>query len=44
MLKYEPKPLAELTTADIMASYNAENARLDDQAVEIILSWLKSKL
>lgn len=44
VLKYEPRALAELTTAEIMVSYNAENARLDDQAVEIILSWLKAQL
>jgi uncharacterized protein len=44
VLKYEPRPLAELTMAEIMVSYNAENARLDDQAVEIILSWLKAQV
>jgi hypothetical protein len=42
VLKHEPKPVAELTAADIMASYNGEGARLDDQAVKIILDWLKS--
>ena len=44
VLKYEPKPLSELAVAEIMASYNADSARLDDQAVEIILSWLKAQL
>lgn len=44
VLKHEPRPLAELTPADIMVSYNADTARLDDQAVEIILGWLKAQL
>ena len=44
VLKYEPKPLSELAVAEIMASYNADSAQLDDQAVEIILSWLKAQL
>jgi pimeloyl-ACP methyl ester carboxylesterase len=44
VLKYEPKPLAELSMADIMTSYNADTSRLDDQAVEIILGWLKSQI
>lgn len=44
VLKHEPRPLSELTPTDIMASYNGDNARLDDQAVEIILSWLKAQL
>jgi uncharacterized protein len=44
VLKYEPKPMAELSMADIMASYNADTSRLDEQAVEMILGWLKSQL
>jgi uncharacterized protein len=44
VLKHEPRPLAELTMADIMASYNGDAARLDDQAVEIILDWLKAQV
>ena len=44
VLKVEPKHLSELTPADIMASYNADTAGLDDQAVEIILSWLEARL
>ncbi len=44
VLKYEPKPLSELTPAEIGASYNADTARLDPQAVEIIVSWLKAHI
>jgi hypothetical protein len=44
VLKYEPRPLAELTMTDIMASYNADTSRLDEQALEIILGWLKAQL
>jgi hypothetical protein len=43
VLKYEPKAVAELTAADNMMNYNADGARLDDHAVEIILTWLKSQ-
>ena len=41
VLKNEPRPLSELTMTDIMASYNADTSRLDDQAVEFILAWLE---
>jgi uncharacterized protein len=41
VLKYEPRPLSELTTADIMASYNAATSHLDDQALDFILAWLE---
>jgi hypothetical protein len=44
VLKYEPRPLSELTMADIMASYNADTSRLDERALEIILGWLKAQL
>ena len=44
VLKYELKPLGELTPAEIMATYNADTARLDNQAVETILFWLKSQV
>ncbi|HEX7597026.1 MAG TPA: alpha/beta hydrolase [Polyangia bacterium] len=43
VLKHEPRPLAELSMADIMASYNADTSRLDERAVEIILGWLKGQ-
>ncbi len=44
VLKHEPKPLKELSMADIMTSYNADTSRLDEQAVEIILGWLKGQV
>lgn len=44
VLKYEPKPLTELTMTEIMYSYNPESGRLDDQAVETITSWLRSQI
>jgi uncharacterized protein len=44
VLKHEPRFLFELTAADIMASYNADTSRLDEQALEIILGWLKAQL
>jgi pimeloyl-ACP methyl ester carboxylesterase len=44
VLKYEPRPLAELSMADIMASYNADTSRLDEQALEMILGWLKAQV
>jgi hypothetical protein len=30
--------------ADIMASYNADTSRLDEQALELILGWLKGQV
>ena len=44
VLKHEPRPLAELSMTDIMMSYNPDTGKLDDQAVEIILTWLKAQL
>jgi len=44
VLKHEPRPLAELSMADIMASYNADTSRLDEQALEMILGWLKGQV
>jgi pimeloyl-ACP methyl ester carboxylesterase len=44
VLKYEPRPLSELSMADIMASYNGDTSRLDEQVVEIILGWLKAQI
>jgi hypothetical protein len=40
VLKYEDKPLDELTPAQIQATYNAEGRRLDSAAVEAIRNWL----
>ena len=33
-----------MSMPDIMASYNGDTSRLDDQAVEIIFGWLKEQL
>jgi pimeloyl-ACP methyl ester carboxylesterase len=44
VLKHEPRPLKELSMADIMASYNADTSRLDEQALELILGWLKGQV
>ena len=44
VLKHEPRVLAELSMADIMASYNGDTSWLDDQVVEIILGWLKEQV
>ena len=44
VLKHEARPLAEMSMADIMASYNAETSRLDEQALEMILGWLKGQV
>lgn len=43
VLKNEPRTLAEMTITEIMESYNPEAGRLDDQAVDVITSWLKSQ-
>ena len=40
VLKYEPRPRAQLTAAEAMASYNAPEARLDPQTLAGILAWL----
>jgi pimeloyl-ACP methyl ester carboxylesterase len=43
VLKYEPTPWAELNAAQASATYNAEGSKLDEHAVESIISWLKSQ-
>jgi hypothetical protein len=42
VLKYEDKPLDELTPAQIQATYNAEGRRLDPEAVQAIRNWLEA--
>ena len=44
VLKFEPKPRSQLTPAEVMASYSADEVMLDPEAVEIIISWLKARL
>jgi pimeloyl-ACP methyl ester carboxylesterase len=43
VLKYEPRPRSELNPAVIAESYNAQDAKLDPQAVQVILSWLNAR-
>lgn len=40
VLKYEPKPRAEIVPAEVVAAYNADGAHLDDNALAAIVGWL----
>ncbi len=40
VLKFEPKPRSELVLAEVMPNYNAADARLDPDALSIIIDWL----
>jgi alpha-beta hydrolase superfamily lysophospholipase len=40
VLKYEPKPRAELNAADVMQRYNAAGASLDPGSIAVIQEWL----
>jgi hypothetical protein len=40
VLKYEPRPRAELTMADALQNYNAPSAILDPETVDTIVKWL----
>jgi len=42
VLKYEAKPISQLTPAEVMATYSAEDGVLDPDSVEIITSWLRA--
>jgi pimeloyl-ACP methyl ester carboxylesterase len=42
ILKYEKKPRLELVMGDVLAYYNAQEARLDPEALTNILKWLAS--
>jgi uncharacterized protein len=44
VLKFEPKPRSQLTAAEVMAAYNAEEMDLDPEPVQTILSWLRAHL
>jgi uncharacterized protein len=43
VLKYEPRPLSQLTMTEIMMSYNADTSVLDSDAAQAILAWLKNQ-
>ncbi|MCB9131311.1 MAG: alpha/beta hydrolase [Anaerolineales bacterium] len=40
VLKFEPRPRAELTPAEVMATYSAEDVMLDPDTVATITDWL----
>ena len=42
VLKYEPKPRAELNPAEMVAGYNAPDARLEPETLAAILEWLEA--
>ncbi len=42
VLKYEPKPRSELTVAEVMTSYSADNVMLDPDPVNVIVTWLQA--
>ncbi len=44
VLKFEPKPRSELTVAEVMVSYGADNVMLDPDPVASIISWLQAHL
>ncbi len=44
VLKFEPKPRSELTPAEVMATYSAQEVMLDPEPVEAITAWLRAHL
>jgi hypothetical protein len=42
VLKYEEKPRDQLRPAEVQATYNSEECRLDPEAVKAIRNWLKA--
>jgi alpha-beta hydrolase superfamily lysophospholipase len=44
VLKFEPKPRSQLTPAEVMTTYSAEDVLLDPESVEAITSWLQAVL
>jgi hypothetical protein len=44
VLKYEPRPRAELASAEVAAGYNAPDAYLDPDAMSSIQKWLLEHL
>lgn len=44
VLKYEPTPRKELNPVEAAARYNADDAKLDPQAIQIIKEWLTEHL
>ncbi len=44
VLRLEPKPRSELVSAEVMATYRADDVPLDPEPVETITSWLRTHL
>jgi hypothetical protein len=44
VLKHEPRPRSELAAGDVMARYNAPDARLDPEALSGMLDWLAARV
>lgn len=43
VLKYEPLPRSELVAAQVLAGYNAADARLDPAGIETVVDWLTQR-
>jgi uncharacterized protein len=41
VLKFEPKPRAQLTPTEVMSTYSSDNVLLDPAPLNAIISWLK---
>jgi alpha-beta hydrolase superfamily lysophospholipase len=44
VLKFEPKPRAQLTAAEVQISYSADDTQLDPEPVNHIVTWLQAHL
>ena len=44
VLKYEPRPRAELNPVEVSRSYGADEVMLDPEPVEAIVTWLNEHL
>lgn len=44
VLRLEPRPRAELTQAEVMAAYSADDVPLEPEPVETITTWLRTHL
>jgi pimeloyl-ACP methyl ester carboxylesterase len=44
VLKFEPRPRADLSGANVLQSYNGPDARLDPESLAIITEWLRARL
>ncbi|MEC3920141.1 alpha/beta hydrolase family protein [Nocardia sp. CDC160] len=44
ILKYEPRPHAELTQGEAMTQYNSADTHLDPETVSALVTWLRARL